>query len=217
MKKMDLSKRPYRESCMGVSRHSTVYRKGKGGLKRRILFKSHGCFPKESAVLEISNTFDILGILSEQTRFSITVHRFRDPLNSFRIPFRYSQTSGSWSSALWDLQKSCRCWRRGPTNNCKLSIFVLFDKTWILTATSPLVSGLSGDRMWWNFVAFSELQLSQSLYMSQRLNAVYSVFFCRDAQCSLDCHEQRTSVCEGRTFVSIRVDIHKTTTRGGNE
>jgi hypothetical protein len=92
---MDLSKRPYLESYMGVYRNSTVYRKGKGGLERTILLKSYGCSPEESGVLEMSNILDILGILSEQTRFSITVHRFRDSLDSFRIPFRYSQTSGS--------------------------------------------------------------------------------------------------------------------------
>jgi hypothetical protein len=79
---------------MGVYRNSIVYRKGKDGLKGTILFKSHGCSPKEPGVLEMSSILDILEILSEQTRFSITVHRFRDSLNSFRIPFRYSQTSG---------------------------------------------------------------------------------------------------------------------------
>jgi hypothetical protein len=66
---MDLSKRPDLESYMGVYRNSTVYRNGKGGLKRTILFKSQGCSPKESQVLEMSNILNILGILSEQTRF----------------------------------------------------------------------------------------------------------------------------------------------------
>jgi hypothetical protein len=92
---MDLSKCPDPESYMGEYRNSTVYRKGNGGLKKMILFKSHGCSPKESAVLEMSNILDILGVLSERIGFSITVHIFGDSLDSFRIPFRYSQTSGS--------------------------------------------------------------------------------------------------------------------------
>jgi hypothetical protein len=45
--------------------------------------------------LEMSSILDILGVLSEQTRFSITAHRFGDSLDSFGIPFRYSQTSVS--------------------------------------------------------------------------------------------------------------------------
>jgi hypothetical protein len=43
----------------------------------------------------MSNILNILRILSEQTRFSVTIYGFRDSLDSFRIPFRYSQTSGS--------------------------------------------------------------------------------------------------------------------------
>jgi hypothetical protein len=95
MKKKDLSKRPYLELYMGVYRNSTVDRKGKGGLKRTTLFKFHGCSPKEPGVLEISSILDLLGVLSEHTRFSITVDRFPDLLDFFRIPSRYSQTSGS--------------------------------------------------------------------------------------------------------------------------
>jgi hypothetical protein len=79
---MDLSKFPYLESYMGLYRNSTVYRKGKGGLKKTILFKSHGYFLKESGLLEMSSILNLLGILSEQTHFSITVHRFRDSLDS---------------------------------------------------------------------------------------------------------------------------------------
>jgi hypothetical protein len=48
----------------------------------------------------MSSISNILGILSEQTRFSITVHRFRDSIDSFGIAFRCSQTSGSWQSVL---------------------------------------------------------------------------------------------------------------------
>jgi hypothetical protein len=76
--KMDFSKFPSLESYMGVWRNSAVYRKGKRGLKRMILFKFRGCWPKESAVLEMSNILNIMGILSEQTRFSIIVHIFGD-------------------------------------------------------------------------------------------------------------------------------------------
>jgi hypothetical protein len=66
---------------MGVYRNSIIYRKGKGGLERAILFKSQESSPKESGVLEISSILDILGALSEQTCFSITIHRFRDSLD----------------------------------------------------------------------------------------------------------------------------------------
>jgi hypothetical protein len=35
----------------------------------------------------MSNIFNILGIHTEHTRFSITVHRFRDSLDSLRIGY----------------------------------------------------------------------------------------------------------------------------------
>jgi hypothetical protein len=69
--------------------------KGKVWSQKDDPFQIARVFSKGIGVLEMSSLLDILGILSEQTRFSITVHRFRDSLDSFRIPFRYSQTSGS--------------------------------------------------------------------------------------------------------------------------
>jgi hypothetical protein len=51
-------------------------------LQKTDLLTNYQIVSKPVSPLEMSSIFDILGVLSEQTHFSITVHRFRDSLDS---------------------------------------------------------------------------------------------------------------------------------------